>query len=77
MKVFFLCHPEVDELALYFQSTIHFTSNLRLRLLLLQVIYSGGEDLDVLPQQASKGKGLEFLLKEVRPPGPCTSWSAP
>jgi hydroxymethylpyrimidine pyrophosphatase-like HAD family hydrolase len=31
-----------------------------------KVIYSGGEDLDVLPEHASKGKGLEFLLKEVR-----------
>jgi len=31
-----------------------------------KVIYSGGEDLDVLPQQASKGKGLEFLLKEIQ-----------
>ena len=31
-----------------------------------KMIYSGGEDLDVLPAQASKGKGLEFLLKEVR-----------
>ena len=31
-----------------------------------KVIYSGGADLDILPQHASKGKGLEFLLKEVR-----------
>ena len=30
-----------------------------------KVIYSGGEDLDILPQHASKGKGLEFLLAEV------------
>ena len=30
-----------------------------------KVIYSGGEDLDILPQHASKGKGLEFLLGEV------------
>ena len=30
-----------------------------------KVIYSGGADLDILPQHASKGKGLEFLLKEV------------
>ena len=30
-----------------------------------KVIYSGGEDLDILPQQASKGKGLEFLLSQV------------
>ena len=30
-----------------------------------KVIYSGGADLDILPQGASKGKGLEFLLKEV------------
>ena len=32
-----------------------------------KVIYSGGEDLDILPQGASKGKGLEFLLQEVPP----------
>lgn len=31
----------------------------------VKVIYSGGEDLDILPAKASKGKGLEFLLKEV------------
>ena len=30
-----------------------------------KLIYSGGEDLDVLPHGASKGKGLEFLLSEV------------
>ena len=30
-----------------------------------KVIYSGGEDLDVLPAHASKGKGLEFLLSEA------------
>ncbi len=30
-----------------------------------KVIYSGGEDLDILPAHTSKGKGLEFLLKEV------------
>ena len=30
-----------------------------------KVIYSGGADLDILPQHASKGKGLEFLLSEV------------
>ena len=33
-----------------------------------KVIYSGGEDLDILPQQASKGKGLEFLLEQVASP---------
>ena len=31
-----------------------------------KLIYSGGVDLDILPQQASKGKGLEFLLRQVR-----------
>lgn len=30
-----------------------------------KLIYSGGVDLDILPQQASKGKGLEFLLRQV------------
>ena len=30
-----------------------------------KVIYSGGEDLDILPAHASKGKGLEFLLNEA------------
>lgn len=37
-----------------------------------KVIYSGGMDLDILPQQASKGKGLEFLLKEVC--NPAAAW---
>ena len=32
-----------------------------------KVIHSGGEDLDILPAHASKGKGLEFLLGEVIP----------
>jgi sucrose-6F-phosphate phosphohydrolase len=31
--------------------------------MLVNVIYSGGEDLDVLPLRASKGKALEFFLK--------------
>jgi hydroxymethylpyrimidine pyrophosphatase-like HAD family hydrolase len=30
-----------------------------------KLIYSGGVDLDILPQHASKGKGLEFLLRQV------------
>ena len=30
-----------------------------------KVIYSGGADLDILPQTASKGKGLEFLLNQA------------
>ncbi|PSC72019.1 Sucrose-phosphatase 2 [Micractinium conductrix] len=29
------------------------------------VIYSGGEDLDILPSRASKGKALSFLLKQL------------
>lgn len=29
------------------------------------VIYSGGEDLDILPSRAGKGKALAFLLKEL------------
>ena len=29
------------------------------------VIYSGGADVDILAAGASKGKGLEFLLKQV------------
>lgn len=33
-----------------------------------KVIYSGGSDVDVLPSGASKGKGLEFLLQQVRQP---------
>ena len=32
----------------------------------LQVIYSGGMDVDILPKGASKGDGLKFLLREVR-----------
>ena len=39
-----------------------------------KVIYSGGEDLDILPQQASKGKGLEFLLQQVCPKFVSASW---
>lgn len=31
--------------------------------MLVNVIYSGGEDLDVLPLRASKGKALEFFLE--------------
>ena len=30
------------------------------------MIYSGGEDVDILAAGASKGKGLEFLLRQVR-----------
>jgi hydroxymethylpyrimidine pyrophosphatase-like HAD family hydrolase len=33
-----------------------------------KLIYSGGVDLDILPENASKGKGLEFLLRQVLPP---------
>jgi hydroxymethylpyrimidine pyrophosphatase-like HAD family hydrolase len=29
------------------------------------VIFSGGEDLDILPSSASKGKALSFLLRQV------------
>lgn len=29
------------------------------------VIYSGGEDVDILPSRASKGKALSFLLKQM------------
>ncbi len=43
-----------------------------------KVIYSGGADLDILPQHASKGKGLEFLLGEVcHPPLHCSSLMTP
>ena len=31
-----------------------------------KVIYSGGVDVDILAAKASKGKGLEFLLQQVR-----------
>lgn len=31
----------------------------------VNLIYSGGADLDILPAGASKGKGLEFLLEQV------------
>lgn len=33
-----------------------------------KLIYSGGVDLDILPEGASKGKGLEFLLRQVWTP---------
>lgn len=32
----------------------------------MQVIYSGGMDVDILPKGASKGDGLKFLLREAR-----------
>lgn len=44
-------------------------SNLRAQLtgagISANVIFSGGEDLDVLPSRASKGKALSFLLKQL------------
>ena len=36
-----------------------------------KVIYSGGEDVDILAAGASKGKGLEFLLRQVRGTARC------
>lgn len=45
-------------------------SNLRSQLagagLDVNVIFSGGEDVDALPSKASKGKALSFLLKQVK-----------
>jgi hydroxymethylpyrimidine pyrophosphatase-like HAD family hydrolase len=38
-----------------------------------KLIYSGGVDLDILPEGASKGKGLEFLLRQVPPAHPLHS----
>ncbi len=32
---------------------------------ILQIIYSGGADVDILPASASKGKALDFLLQQV------------
>ena len=32
----------------------------------MQVIHSGGMDVDILPKGASKGDGLKFLLREAR-----------
>ena len=32
----------------------------------VNIIYSGGQDLDVLPARASKGKALEFFLDQCR-----------
>lgn len=40
--------------------------------LLGQIIYSGGADVDILPVSASKGKALDFLLQRVRVPCHCT-----
>ena len=31
----------------------------------MQIIYSGGVDVDILPLSASKGKALDFLLQQV------------
>lgn len=30
-----------------------------------KIIYSGGMDVDILPEGASKGEGLKFLLRQV------------
>ena len=30
-----------------------------------KTIYSGGMDVDILPEGASKGEGLKFLLRQV------------
>ena len=30
-----------------------------------KIIYSGGMDVDILPEGASKGDGLKFLLRQV------------
>ncbi|BDA47308.1 Sucrose-phosphatase 1 [Coccomyxa sp. Obi] len=35
----------------------------------VKLIYSGGVDLDILPEGASKGKGLEFLLRQIKEAG--------
>ncbi len=37
----------------------------------VNVIYSGGQDLDVLPARASKGKALRFLLDRMPDHPPC------
>ena len=38
-----------------------------------KLIYSGGVDLDILPEGASKGQGLEFLLRQVHFPLPASA----
>lgn len=40
------------------------------------VIYSGGEDVDILPSRASKGKALSFLLQQVGRHSACSSSAA-
>lgn len=42
------------------------TAKLKQAGLEVNVIYSAGVDLDLLPAAASKGKALAFLLEEVR-----------
>lgn len=50
-------------------------SNLRSQLaaagLDTNVVFSGGEDLDILPASASKGKALQFLLEQVQSSETC------
>lgn len=41
------------------------TSNLLVACTSTPAFCSGGEDVDILPSRASKGKALSFLLKQV------------
>ncbi|CAL5220768.1 g2832 [Coccomyxa viridis] len=34
-----------------------------------KIIYSGGMDVDILPEGASKGEGLKFLLRQIKEAG--------
>ena len=41
-----------------------------------KIIYSGGMDVDILPEGASKGEGLKFLLRQVGSHISCVWWGS-
>ncbi len=61
------CSLHDDDMTAWKEGISHILSLARLLLVSqAKVIYSGGEDVDILAAGASKGKGLEFLLRQVR-----------